>query len=123
MRALIVDDSRAVRTLLGGILKDIGFEVLEAGHGREALERLEETGRADVALVDWNMPVMDGFEFVRAVRSDRTLDDLCLIMVTTESEKEKVVTALNEGADGYVVKPFTKESIVEKLNVLGMDIY
>lgn len=122
MKAIVIDDSRAVRTLLGNILREIGYEVTEAGHGREALERLGEIGRADLALVDWNMPEMDGYEFVRAVRADRANDDLCLIMVTTESEKEKVVGALNAGADGYLIKPFSKSSIIEKLAVLGLDV-
>lgn len=122
MRALVIDDSRAVRTLLKSILKEIGFEVAEASQGAEALEMLDEIGRPDIALVDWNMPVMDGYEFVRLVRSERAYDDLCLIMVTTESEKEKVVGALNAGADGYLVKPFTKETLMEKFSALGLDI-
>jgi len=121
VKALVIDDSRAVRTILGGMLRELGFEVWEAAHGLEAMDLLEQIGEADVALVDWNMPEMDGFQFVRAIRADRTYDGLCLIMVTTESEKNKVVVALNEGADGYVVKPFTKESIVQKLSVLGVD--
>lgn len=123
MKALVIDDSRAVRVILGNILQELGFEVWEAADGLEALQLLEQVGTADLALVDWNMPEMDGIEFVRLVRADRHYDGLCLVMVTTESEKDKVVGALNEGADGYVVKPFNKDSIVQKLSVLGVDIF
>lgn len=120
MRALVVDDSRATRTILRRILKEIGFEVSEAGHGREALERLKEIGTPDLALVDWNMPEMDGFEFVRAVRADHAYDSMRLMMVTTETEMEQVAKALEAGANEYVMKPFTKDVILEKLDLLGI---
>lgn len=120
MRALVVDDSRATRTILRRILKEIGFEVSEAGHGREALERLKEIGTPDLALVDWNMPEMNGFEFVRAVRADHAYDSMRLMMVTTETEMEQVAKALEAGANEYVMKPFTKDVILEKLDLLGI---
>ena len=120
MRALVVDDSRATRTILRQILKEIGFEVSEAGHGREALERLKEIGTPDLALVDWNMPEMNGFEFVRAVRADHAYDSMRLMMVTTETEMEQVAKALEAGANEYVMKPFTKDVILEKLDFLGI---
>lgn len=120
MRALVIDDSRATRTILKQILKEIGFEVSEAGHGREALERLKEIGAPDLALVDWNMPEMDGFEFVRAVRADHAYDSMRLMMVTTETEMEQVAKALEAGANEYVMKPFTKDVILEKLDLLGI---
>jgi len=101
-------------------LKEIGFEVSEAGHGREALERLKEIGTPDLALVDWNMPEMDGFEFVRAVRADHAYDSMRLMMVTTETEMEQVAKALEAGANEYVMKPFTKDVILEKLDLLGI---
>jgi two-component system chemotaxis response regulator CheY len=66
MKALVIDDSRAMRVLLGGVLKKLGYEVSEAGNGQEGLHVIREKGRPDVALVDWNMPVMGGFEFVKA---------------------------------------------------------
>jgi two-component system chemotaxis response regulator CheY len=121
LRALVIDDSKAVRRILGEILQELGFEVWEAANGREALQLLKEVEAADLALVDWNMPEMDGIEFVRAVRADTAYDDLRLVMVTTEAEEEKVVGALNEGADAYVVKPFTKATIAQKLDVLGVE--
>ncbi len=120
MRALVVDDSRATRTILRQILKEIGFEVSEAGHGREALERLKEIGTPDLALVDWNMPEMNGFEFVRAVRADHAYDSMRLMMVTTETKMEQVAKALEAGANEYVMKPFTKDVILEKLDLLGI---
>lgn len=120
MRALVIDDSRAMRAVLRKILKELGIEVAEAGHGREALERLQVGGATDVALVDWNMPEMNGYEFVQAVRSDHAYDGMRLMMVTTETEMDQVVKALEAGANEYVMKPFTKEALVEKLQILGV---
>ena len=120
MRALVIDDSRAVRMLLGKMLQDLGFEVSEAGHGREALARLQEQGKMDLAVVDWNMPEMNGFDFVTEVRSKPEYDDLQLMMVTTETEMSQVIKAIEAGANEYVMKPFTKEIIAEKLQIVGL---
>jgi two-component system chemotaxis response regulator CheY len=122
VRALIVDDSRAMRTILGRILRGLGFEVVEAGDGSEALLRLEEAGGADLALVDWNMPGMDGIGFVRAVRRQAAYDAMRLMMVTAENELESVARALEEGADEYVMKPFTREVIAQKLEMMGWQL-
>ena len=81
MRALVVDDSKAMRMIIGRSLKSLGFEVVEACHGRDALERLKDSGQFDVALVDWNMPEMNGYEFICAVRADAAYSDLKLMMV------------------------------------------
>jgi two-component system chemotaxis response regulator CheY len=118
MQALVVDDSRTIRVIVGKILREIGFEVFEAGNGREALELLKEIGKTDLALVDWNMPEMNGFDFVRAVRAECAYDDMNLVMVTTQTEISQVVKALEAGADEYVMKPFTKDVILEKLEIL-----
>ena len=123
MRALIVDDSRAMRAILGRILREAHFEVLEASHGREALELLRKRHPLqpfELALVDWNMPEMSGYELVRAVRADDAFRDLRIVMVTTENEIEKIARALEAGADEYAMKPFTKEVILEKLAILGL---
>ena len=120
MRVLVVDDSRAMRAILGKILKEIGFVVSEAGHGREALEYLKHNDQIDLMLVDWNMPEMDGLELVRAVRADPAYNDIHLVMVTTESGMGEMVSALEAGANEYVMKPFTKEMILEKLALLGI---
>lgn len=122
MRALVIDDSRAIRLMLKNLLKEIGFDVYEAGNGLEALERLQEVDNVELALVDWNMPVMNGYEFVCAVRGDHANDHLILMMVTTESEMSQMIKALEAGANEYVMKPFTKEIILEKLNLLGLQI-
>ncbi len=113
MRALVVDDSRAIRTILSQILKGIGFEVADASNGREGLERLKTIPRPDVMLVDWNMPEMNGYEFLCAVRADPAYSDSRVMMVTTETEVEQMIKALTAGANEYVMKPFTKEVIRE----------
>ena len=121
MRALVIDDSSAMRRLIGRILKDIGFEVSEAENGSVGLERLTEaTGPVDIALVDWNMPVMNGYEFVQAVRARPEHDGLRLMMVTTETGAEHMEKALSAGADEYVMKPFTKTELISKLGLLGL---
>lgn len=122
MRALVIDDSRAIRMILGQILKALKFEVFNAGHGLEALEKLKETGPVDLALVDWNMPEMNGYEFVCEVRKDDKYKDMRLMMVTTETEMSQVIKALEAGANEYVMKPFTKEMIVEKLTIMGLSV-
>ena len=120
MRALVVDDSKAMRMIVGRTLKGLGFEVVEACHGRDALERMQESGAFEVALVDWNMPEMNGYEFICAVRADEANSGMQLVMVTTEAEMSQVVKALQAGANEYVMKPFTKEMIEEKLQLLGL---
>jgi two-component system chemotaxis response regulator CheY len=115
VKALVVDDSRAMRTIIGQILKGIGFEVLEASNGREGLERLGGGQVPGLALVDWNMPEMNGLEFVQAVRRRPELDAMRIMMVTTESEMGRMADALTQGADEYVMKPFTKDVIIQKL--------
>ena len=120
MWALVIDDSRAMRRILGGMLKELGFDVHEAGHGREALDCLQERGTADIALVDWNMPVMDGLEFIKAVRANAALAPMKMLMVTSETEIERVAAALQAGADEYVMKPFDREALRDKLSILGV---
>ena len=120
MKALVVDDSRAMRTIIGQILKGIGFEILEAGNGREGLERLGAGQLPKLAMVDWNMPEMNGLEFVEAVRRDDRFAALRLMMVTTETEMAQVIRALDAGAQEYVMKPFTRDVIDEKLRMLGL---
>jgi len=120
VRVLVIDDSKAMRSILGRMLRGIGFEVVEASDGRDALEKLKVAGKVDLALVDWNMPEMNGYEFVQAVRSEHTYDGTLLMMVTTETEMEQVTKALGAGANEYVMKPFTQEVIMEKLQMLGV---
>ena len=121
MRALVIDDSKSIRSILSKILMEIGFTVEEAGTGLEALDVIKKE-KVDLALVDWNMPDMNGFEFIQEVRKDNTYKDMRMMMVTAETEMNKVVEALEAGANEYVMKPFTKDMIVEKLALMGMDI-
>lgn len=120
MKALVIDDSRAMRRILRGMLVELGFDVVEAGHGLEALDRLQENGSTDIALVDWNMPQMNGLQFIQEVRKESKFDALRLMMVTTETEVENIVAALEAGADEYVMKPFTRGTIHEKIEMLGL---
>jgi len=120
MLALVVDDSRAMRMILSRVLRDLGAEVVEAGDGEQALAVLSGTLLPDVALVDWNMPVMNGLDLVTAVRREPRFRDMRIVMVTTESESSQVVRALEAGAEEYLFKPFTPESVVDKLAILGL---
>jgi two-component system chemotaxis response regulator CheY len=119
MQALVIDDSRAVRLLVSNILREEGFDVCDAAHGQEGLEKLRENDAIRLVLVDWNMPVMDGLEFIRVVRSQRGWDGVQIVMVTTETESQQVERAMNAGANEYVMKPFTREVLVAKLSLLG----
>lgn len=118
MRALIIDDSSSTRKILGQFMRQMNYEIVEAGDGKEALERFEEAPDISVALVDWNMPVMNGLEFVRRLRENSEHDDVKLMMVTTEHDAEHIEQALSAGANEFVMKPFTFEVLEEKLALL-----
>ena len=121
MRALIVDDSRAMRRIVGRILTERGFETSEAADGQEALTALQTMGELPaVACLDWNMPVMDGLELVPQIRQRPDWRDITLMMVTPESEQDRIVRALAAGAHEYLIKPFTPDALVEKLDLLGL---
>ena len=120
MAVLVIDDSLAMRSLLRRILNGSGFEVIEAGDGIEALECLRQGDNIEAILVDWNMPGMNGYEFVCTVRAIEAYRDLPMMMVTAEAELEQVAKALAAGADEYVMKPFTRDAVLEKLNLLGI---
>jgi two-component system chemotaxis response regulator CheY len=119
MKALVIDDSKAMRMVLKKILGELGFEVGEAENGINALEALGKEPRPELVLVDWNMPEMNGYEFVRAVRSRPEYDDIRLMMVTSETQADGVDRVVEAGADEYVTKPFTRESLAEKIGLLG----
>ncbi len=120
MKAIVVDDSRAARMVLKKALAQEGFDVLEAGDGRQALDELAKAGAVDLALVDWNMPVMTGYELICEVRARKELDRMAIMMVTTETESSQVQKALDAGANEYVMKPFTGDVLREKLLLLGL---
>jgi two-component system chemotaxis response regulator CheY len=120
MKALVIDDSRAMRRILSDMLRDMGFDVAEAANGRSGFEVLATGPAPNVVLVDWNMPEMNGMDFVRTVRADSRFSDVPLMMVTTETELEKVVEALQQGANEYVMKPFSSDVVADKLHLLGV---
>jgi len=120
VHALIIDDSRTMRRILRRTVADLGFDATEAEHGQEALDHLEDGLVPDICLIDWNMPVMDGYTFVTKVRADERWRGVTLMMVTTESEHGRIVKALAAGAHEYVIKPFTPDAIAEKLELLGL---
>jgi two-component system chemotaxis response regulator CheY len=120
MQALVIDDSRTVRAIIGKTLHERGLEVVEAGHGAEGLDRLREHPGIELVLVDWNMPVMNGLEFIQAVRADKANDAIRIMMVTTETEQEQVLRALEAGANEYLMKPFTPEILIAKLSLLDV---
>jgi two-component system chemotaxis response regulator CheY len=121
MRALVVDDSTPARLHVGRMVADLGFEVFEAGHGVEARQVLERLGPVELVILDWNMPVMDGLEFLKALRADRTFDRVLVVMATGNSDVSSIGTALEAGANEYVMKPFTSEDLVGKLSILGFE--
>jgi len=120
MHALVVDDSLVIRKILTTYLQRLGFQVTSAINGREALDQLHRMERADIALVDWNMPEMDGITFLREVRANVDYDALPVMMVTTNSELSQVSQALEAGANEYIMKPFTADMLKEKLELLGV---
>lgn len=114
MKIMLVDDSRTIRNIQKNVLAQLGFkDVVEAADGVEALKMIGES-KPDMALVDWNMPNMDGITLVRKIRE--TDKQMPLIMVTTEAEKRRVIEAIQAGVNNYVVKPFTAETLGEKIN-------
>lgn len=120
MRALIVDDSRFVRGFIRSLLEEKGIECEEAANGQAGLELLKGESAFNLALVDWNMPVMNGLEMLSAIRASG-YTDLKVMMVTTEAENEFIVRALDAGADEYLMKPFDEEGLNEKLALLGFE--
>ncbi|MGH1506443.1 MAG: response regulator [Acidimicrobiales bacterium] len=119
LNALVIDDSRAIRRILGSMLVDLGWRTHEAENGRHGLDVLAEAERIDVALVDWNMPEMNGLEFIKAVRADPRWGSLPILMVTSETEFQNMADAMEAGANEYAMKPFDRDVIRDKLSILG----
>ncbi|MBD3346540.1 MAG: response regulator [Chitinivibrionales bacterium] len=118
MKLLLVDDSTVMRRMMKNQLGQLGVtDTVEASNGQEALEVLASNMPVDIILLDWNMPVMDGMTFLKTVRADNTYKDVKIVMCTSESEKSKVIVAMKEGVNNYIVKPFTPEALQEKLGL------
>jgi two-component system chemotaxis response regulator CheY len=123
MKMLIVDDSKAMRTFLQHVATELSFKTEEAEDGRDGLNRLinnDPREPFDVALVDWDMPNMNGLELVQLVRRNKSFNSLKVMMVTTQNSMDRVSAALEAGADDFLMKPVTKESLEEKLQILGI---
>ena len=116
-RALVVDDSRATRSALRRILQSVGYDVVEAEHGEHALEVMHPDDTIELVLVDWNMPVMDGFSLIKAIRKERKWAMLPIMMVSAEVDQRQIARAVMAGADEYVMKPFDSQTLLGKLGV------
>ncbi|MCX8083386.1 MAG: response regulator [Calditerrivibrio sp.] len=118
---ITVDDSSTMRRIIKNTLQKLGFNnILEAGNGIEGLDVLAKN-KIDLVITDWNMPEMDGLTFVKAIRAKPEYKELPILMVTTEAAKEDILTALRSGVNNYIVKPFTPETLQEKVfKLLGL---
>lgn len=118
---ITVDDSSTMRRIIKNTLMKIGFSnILEAANGIEAIEVLAKN-KVDLIITDWNMPEMDGLTFIKALRAKSEYKEIPILMVTTEAAKEDILTALRSGVNNYIVKPFTPETLQEKVfKLLGI---
>lgn len=122
MKALIVDDAKVVRVALGRIMKQLGFDSIEAADGQQALDQMQANPDVDVVMLDWNMPVMNGYDFLVTMRGMEQFSTTPkVVMVTTETGMPSMLKALAGGADEYVMKPFDKEMIAGKLQIVGLE--
>lgn len=119
VKILVIDDSTTMRLIIARTLKELGHEVLQAGNGKEGLDAARGQEGLSLVFVDWNMPEMNGYDFVVAARSDSKLKAVPIVMITTENEAENVKKALQAGANEFIMKPFTKEAIQEKMALVG----
>ncbi|MGC2111687.1 MAG: response regulator [Candidatus Korobacteraceae bacterium] len=120
MRALIVDDSSSMRAILRRTMQQRGFEVIEAKNGLEVLTTLPQSCPVDFILIDWNMPLMNGFELLQRIRGEDKYAGTKIVMVTTETNKAEMTHALASGAGEYIMKPFTASVLHDKLRLIGL---
>ncbi len=117
LKFLVVDDSVTMRRIVVNTLKNLGYtDIVEAGDGKEALEKLKSTPDINFVITDWNMPNMTGLELTQAIRGDEKLSELPILMVTTRGVKEDIIQALKARVNNYVIKPFTPQVLQEKIN-------
>ncbi len=116
MNIIVADDSMVVRSIVTGAVKTLGHSPIQATHGGEVLDILEKNGVSiGLILMDWNMPTMDGYEALKAIKSDTRFSSIPVVMLTSESDEDRIKMAFDAGVDGYVEKPFTPEELVENL--------
>jgi two-component system chemotaxis response regulator CheY len=119
LKFLIVDDSPTMRRIVFNTLKRLGYnEIEEAEHGQEGLEKLKSIQGFNFVVTDWNMPVMDGLQFVREIRASEEYKEIPILMVTTRSVKDDIIEAMKAGVNNYVVKPFTPEVLKQKIDAI-----
>lgn len=116
MKIMSVDDSPTIRSTVISIVEVLGIEVVEAEDGKQALEALREHGKSiDLILLDWEMPVMNGYEFLETAKQENAYKDIPIIMLTSVSQKDKMIEAIRAGAKQYITKPFTSEELLTKI--------
>ena len=116
MDILVVDDASTMRRIVRGLLRELSLKnIREAENGSDAMEELRRK-KADLVISDWNMPQMTGIELLRAIRSDAALKNVPVLMVTAEARKENIMQAVQAGVSNYIVKPFSAETLQDKLN-------
>lgn len=120
MKCLVVDDSRVARIMVGRMMTDLGFEVIDAEDGSQALDRLDPTDVPDAVITDWNMPVMDGVELARALRSQAPYAQVPVLMISSEADPRRVAKALLAGVDEYLFKPVDTQMIRDRLEIMGV---
>lgn len=119
---MIVDDAVTARMMIASILRELGFDfIYEAENGKQALEKISELPPLELIFVDWNMPQLNGLELVQEIRKNPAYDQTKIMMVTTETSMNKVVEALEAGASEYIMKPFNKEILTDKLKIIGVN--
>ncbi|HHI96997.1 MAG TPA: response regulator [Thermodesulfatator atlanticus] len=118
MKALVVDDSKSIRQIEKRYLSQMGFSVVEAENGEQALKVLEENPDVKLVLLDWHMPVMNGYEFLKKMRQNAHWNHIKVMMVTTENQEKSVIDAIMAGANEYLMKPFDQEMLENKIRWL-----
>jgi two-component system, chemotaxis family, chemotaxis protein CheY len=121
MKAIVADDSRLIRGIIEKTAVSIGFEAVQAGNGEEAMNILEADGQdIHLVLLDWNMPVLNGIEVIKKMRGDDRFKRIPVLMISTESEEDRIKEAMNAGAQGYLTKPFTADKLLDAIrHVMG----
>ncbi|MBM4336902.1 MAG: response regulator [Deltaproteobacteria bacterium] len=115
MKVLVVDDSAIMRKVIAQILEMLGHDSVPASNGIDAFDRLKEHEDVRLILLDWNMPEMNGIEFLREIKGRQKLAEIPVIMLTTESERRKMIEAIEAGAKHYLTKPFQPETLATKI--------
>lgn len=120
MRAIVVDDANVARKMVGRMMTELGFDVTVAEHGRDALDKIDVSDPPTAVVTDWNMPVMDGAELAKAIRSTPELSLVPVLMISSETDPRRVAKALLSGVDEYLFKPVDTSMIRERLEIMGV---